>query len=454
MTIFPYDEEHINNVANRFAEEGEGQATAKLSGYPVRLRLRCASDIGMHIVMFPKVLNASAMASNILMHRPVVSKLSLVSMACMGLLGGCASLPSNGPTVPAINSSVKSDQNAIGFKIVDIDAQNAAVPPVRTELGLLQLGAMSSNPIPEHTDQIRKGDTLTIAIYEVGVSLFGGSAAVTAGGNDIRTPTAGTQTITALVRDDGTITLPYVGTLRANDVDPTILEQRIRQKLLPLSQSPQVQVAITQSVANAAYVSGAISRPGRIPLTAARERLLDVLAIAGGAQSTTAGADGLDLDVHLVRGDKSASVRLGDLRPEDVANLIVLPGDRIELRRAARTYTVFGATDKVAQIPFSAEKVSMAEALARASGPSDARANAHGVYLFRFERDTSGKIVQPIVYHIDMMKPQSYFLAQMFEMQDKDVILFANSRASLAQKLAAMLGNLFSPAAAVVYAAR
>jgi polysaccharide export outer membrane protein len=262
------------------------------------------------------------------------------------------------------------------------------------------------------------------------------------------------QTISAQVRDDGTITLPYIGTLQASDADPATLEDRIRQRLKPLSQSPQVQVAIAQSVQNVVYLSGAITRPGRIPLTAAHEHLLDVLAIAGGAQSTTAGADSLDLDIHLVRGDKAVSVRLGDLRPEDMANLVVFPGDRIELRRAARTFTAFGATDKVSQIAFSAEKVSLVEAIARAAGPADARANAHGVYLFRLERDSAGKMLQPVVYHIDMMKPQSYFLAQMFEMQDKDVILFANSKANLAQKMAALLGNLFSPATTLVYAAR
>jgi polysaccharide export outer membrane protein len=151
---------------------------------------------------------------------------------------------------------------------------------------------------------------------------------------------------------------------------------------------------------------------------------------------------------------QAVSARLGDLRPEDIANLVVLPGDRIELRRAARTFTVFGATEKVSQIPFSAEKVSLSEAIARTTGPADARANAHGVYLFRLERDSSGKMAKAVVYHIDMMKPQSYFLAQMFEMQDKDVILFANSRANLAQKMAALLGNLFSPAAALIYATK
>ena len=124
------------------------------------------------------------------------------------------------------------------------------------------------------------------------------------------------------------------------------------------------------------------------------------------------------------------------------------------MRRAARTFTAFGATDRVSQIPFSAEKVSLAEAIARATGPADTRANAHGVYLFRFERDAAGKLLRPVVYHIDMMRPETYFLAQNFEMQDKDVLLFANSRASLAQKMAALLGNLFSPATALFYATK
>lgn len=376
-------------------------------------------------------------------------------LACSSLLGGCASLPTNAPTVGAISKSAQGPQNSIGFKIVEIDPQTAGTPPARNEMGLLQLGAMSATPLPVRTDQIRPGDVLNIAVYEVGISLFGGvSPAAAVVQADTKSPTAAGQTMSAQVHDDGTITLPYIGTLNASDAYPDTLAERIRKRLIPMSQSPQVQVAIATSVGNVVYVSGAVTKPGRVPLTSAREHLLDIIAIAGGAISNTAGADGLDLDVHLVRGDKAVSVRLGDLRAEDLANLVVMPGDRIELRRAARTFTVFGATEKVSQYPFSAEQVSLAEAIARASGPADSRANAHGVYLFRLERDSAGKMVQPTVYHIDMMQPQSYFLAQMFEMQDKDVILFANSKSNLAQKMAALLGNLFSPAAAVVYAAK
>lgn len=374
-------------------------------------------------------------------------------IACTGLLGGCAMLPSNAPTVPAITKSEHGPHNTIGYKIVELDANVVANPPARNELGLLQLGAMGSAPLPPRTDQIHPGDVLNIGIFEVGVRLFGGATPAGAGA-DTGVPVASAQSVTVQVRDDGSISLPYIGVLQASDAYPDTLAERIRRRLAPLSQSPQVQVGIASSVANVAYVSGAVTRPGRIPLSSARERLLDVIAIAGGAMSTTAGADGLDLDVHLVRGDRAVSVRLGDLRPEDLANLVILPGDRIELRRAARTFTAFGATDRVSQIPFSAEKVSLAEAIARATGPADTRANAHGVYLFRFERDAAGKLLRPVVYHIDMMRPETYFLAQNFEMQDKDVLLFANSRASLAQKMAALLGNLFSPATALFYATK
>jgi polysaccharide export outer membrane protein len=112
--------------------------------------------------------------------KPVTCLRAIALFAVTSWLCGCASLPSNGPTVPAIKESAQGDHNTLGFKIVDIDAQNVNNAPVRNELGLIQLGAMSANPLPARTDQIQRGDVLTIAIYEVGVSLFGGSSAMSA----------------------------------------------------------------------------------------------------------------------------------------------------------------------------------------------------------------------------------------------------------------------------------
>jgi polysaccharide export outer membrane protein len=91
-------------------------------------------------------------------------------------------------------------------------------------------------------------------------------------------------------------------------------------------------------------------------------------------------------------------------------------------------------------------QVTLAEALARVSGPADARANARAVYLLRLEKGENGAPPTALVYHIDLMKPQSYFLAQTFQMHDKDTILFANSSANVVQKLVGMVNQLFSPA--------
>ena len=44
-----------------------------------------------------------------------------------------------------------------------------------------------------------------------------------------------------------------------------------------------------------------------------------------------------------------------------------------------------------------------------------------------------------------MLDPQSYFVAQVFQMQDKDVVLFANAGANIPSKFIGLLNQLFSP---------
>jgi polysaccharide export outer membrane protein len=48
------------------------------------------------------------------------------------------------------------------------------------------------------------------------------------------------------------------------------------------------------------------------------------------------------------------------------------------------TFTALGATGKNDEIPFEAQGISLAQALARAGGLLDTRADAQGVFIFRF----------------------------------------------------------------------
>jgi polysaccharide export outer membrane protein len=115
---------------------------------------------------------------------------------------------------------------------------------------------------------------------------------------------------------------------------------------------------------------------------------------------------------------------------------------------------VFGATDKVSQVPFQVRSLSLSEAVARVGGPSDTRANPKGIFLFRFEHSPDGKTDKPVIYRLDLMNPQSYFLAQRFTMRDKDLIYFSNSVANPPAKFIALINQLFSPVVTARYLAQ
>ena len=169
------------------------------------------------------------------------------------------------------------------------------------------------------------------------------------------------------------------------------------------------------------------------------ETIMIVPSIAGGSSVEIE-----DADIRLLRGDKSVGIRLSDLQLDPSSNLILAPGDRVELIKSPRSFTVFGASDKVSQVPFGTRTVSLSEAIARAGGPSDQRANPRRIFLFRFEND-AGQQAQPVIYRLDMMDPQSYFLSQMFAVNDKDVIYFSNASSNLPTKFLNLVNLVFGP---------
>jgi len=184
-------------------------------------------------------------------------RLQLASAALALFLSGCATLPTNGPTAGQVERSARKSDSTLNYRIVDIDARLAMPQPAASGLGLLQMEALSAINVQERADQIHPGDTLTVTVFEVGVSLFA-SAAPSPGG--IETPVANAQRIAVQVKEDGTIDLPYLGRFRAAGSFPDALAAQVKSRLQVYSESPQVMIATTDSVANTAYVQGAVGR--------------------------------------------------------------------------------------------------------------------------------------------------------------------------------------------------
>ncbi|HGN1556180.1 TPA: sugar ABC transporter substrate-binding protein, partial [Pseudomonas aeruginosa] len=114
------------------------------------------------------------------------------------------------------------------------------------------------------------------------------------------------------------------------------------------------------------------------------------------------------------------------------------------------------ATGKNEEIPFEAQGISLVQALARSGGLDTSRADARGVFVFRFEDAAlvdgapestllDKKGVVPVVYEIDLRDPASFFVTQNFPVQDKDVIYVSNSPAAEFQKFLRLVVSVAVP---------
>jgi len=360
------------------------------------------------------------------------------------LLSGCASLPSSGPTARQVIRAAGDRRAALKFEVVDLDGA-AFQKLLATPAAGRAVGQIATLAREGRVDRIAPGDALQVNIYEVGMTLFGGSASGGLGGSsvvsDMVDTNARSQPINIVtVAADGTIRLPYIGRLMVAGSTPYDVQRMIEQALHGKSQSPQALVTVVNSPGNSVYLLGDVTRTGRMPLTAARERLLDAVATAGGSKATSA-----DTVVRLTRGGESAEMRLGDIRPGGGDDLTLLPGDRVELVVEPRSFSAFGATPKVSQVPFEAPELSLAEALARVGGPNDAQADPKAVFLFRYDAAAIAAGEPPVIYRLNLMKPESYLIAQNFPMRDKDLIYIANAASNPVSKFVGILNQLFAP---------
>ena len=382
--------------------------------------------------------------------RPVWTDLArLFLLLC--LLQGCSALPTNAPQERDVLNAERSAANSIGFRIVPVEPATLSALSAAPVEDLRALGRLGRS---RRADAIGPGDVLAVSVFEVGSSLFGAAAggAVSpdvAGAGGGPAPGAGRQTLSGLQVDaGGFINFPYVGRVRAAGRTPMELARVIEDGLGSKSQEPQVVVAVTTNLANTVIVSGDVEKPGRVPLTLGRERLLDAIAVAGGAKRADE-----DTYVQVTRGETTARILLQVLNASPRQDIQLVPGDRVQVLYKPRTFTAFGASQKVEQVPLNAAEVTLAEGIARVGGPDNARADANAVFLFRYEGQAVARQLglpaqdggTPVIYKLDMLNPTSYFLATRVPMRDQDVLLMANARTDQISKLFTLVAQATFP---------
>src|SRR5712671_5630095 len=366
--------------------------------------------------------------------------------ACLitAALAGCGYLPTSGPTTgQVIDQGVQ--ENQVRYDVVDVNSGVvAALLAQPAESFHRRFGESGRPPAPK----IGIGDSVSVSIWEAaGGGLFGASPTdhVSAGSRNVTIPEQ-------VVARDGAISVPFAGRVPVAGRSAVEVQRTIEQRLAEKAIEPQVIVTTTKSVTNAATVSGEVVSGSRVPLSVNGDRLLDLIALAGGAKAPV-----YETFVRLSREGVTVTIPMERLVSDPAENIYAWPGDVLTLVKIPQTFSVFGATGLNTQVSFNAEKVTLAEALAKAGGLQDLRADPKGVFLFRFEPpDVVGALnaaplatgpggSSPIVYRLDLSDAKSYFFAQRFPVDDKDIIYVANARLNELQKFFTLLNTLTGP---------
>ena len=312
-------------------------------------------------------------------------------------------------------------------------------------------------PPPPH---IGIGDTISVSIWEAaGGGLFGvpgetGGAAATSGSHSAVIPDQ-------VVAADGAISVPFAGRIAIAGRTQLQVQDEIQRRLAEKAIEPQAIVTVTKNVTNAATVSGEVVSGARVPLSVGGDRLLDLIAAAGGAKSPP-----YQTFVQLTRDGVTVVIPMQQLVSNPTENIYAWPGDELTLVQLPQTFSVFGAATFNSQQPFGAPKISLAEALAKSGGLQDVRADPQGVFLFRFEPPAVVSALHahslpvgpngasPVVYRLNLKETQNFFYAERFPMEDKDVIYIANAPLTELQKVFTLINTVTGPVISGVVVSR
>jgi len=202
---------------------------------------------------------------------------------------------------------------------------------------------------------------------------------------------------TVRVSGEGSITLPFVGEIKAEGLTQQELEKTIRGLLSErYITNPQVTVFIKEYRSKRASIIGAVKNPGSYALIGKRT-ILDIISEAGGITEKAS------KKLYLIRGSSSGSSSesiLVDLKeliekgnPE--LNLPVQAGDVISIPPEKYIYIyVFGAVNSPGQFEVKeSESITVLQAITKAGGLTD-RAAKTRVRIIRQEESGKKQIIK------------------------------------------------------------
>jgi polysaccharide biosynthesis/export protein len=253
----------------------------------------------------------------------------------------------------------------------------------------------------------------------------------------------------------GNIYVPYAGEIPSAGRTLPDIQQAVVARLRNRAIEPQVVVSLNQQHSSVVSVLGDVNTPGVLALNSVGERLLALIARAGGPKY-----EAIESYVTLQRDGKKVKVNLARVVHDPRENIFIRPNDVIFLTRESPSFTALGALNQNvfgfnSEIPFDTETLTLAQAIGKAGGLNDNQSDPAEVFVYRYQSrellqkmgvDTTRFVYDriPTIYHINLRDPSGYLLAAGFQMQTKDVMFVANAKVVDYYKLLTLINNTAS----------
>ncbi|MCR9163294.1 MAG: polysaccharide biosynthesis/export family protein [Nannocystaceae bacterium] len=194
------------------------------------------------------------------------------------------------------------------------------------------------------------------------------------------------------IRKDGHVYLPVVGRVKAAGLTVTEFEVALKSAAAKYVVDPEVHVEILEHESQKFHVLGHVKAPGSFPVDG-DTTLIEALTLAGGlGESGSLEGATVVRNGQLLPIDLAALVKGGDVS----RNVYMRKGDLVYVPNAS-TLKVFvlGEVKTPTPVPLTDGRLSLAEALATAGGPTPARARRELAVI-------RGGFAEPVVYRINL----------------------------------------------------
>lgn len=367
--------------------------------------------------------------------------ISLTLGACAGAIG--AITPASGPFALDV---VAGASPTVPYAVIKLtpqvaDALNEYEPAVLA-------GAFTDHKPPAPV-LFGIGDTVSVTIFEAAAGgLFIPIEAGVRPGNFVQIPD---QT----VDNDGNISVPYAGTVKAARRTNVEIQNSIVERIRNRAIEPQVVVSLSKQNSSLISVFGEVNLPVRFAQQGigASDRITDAITRAGGIKG-----QGFESWVMLERKGKRATVPFANLVYQPQNNIFVQAGDRIYVYREQQKFVAFGATGTQGEFNFDAWRINLSEAVGKAGGLFDLQADPGAVFLYRREPKEVAKLLGvtdverfkedtvPVIFQTSFRDPGGYFTATKIQMRHGDVIFVANSFTVESEKMTDYLNSIMTTA--------